>query len=89
MASAASDELPMTLGGADFGFMGGSLGMAAGEAFIKGADIAARQEDALCAVRRLGRGAHAGGHPLAHADAAHHVAVRRLEHSPPCPMSSC
>src|SRR3954462_3162741 len=34
------DELPMTLAVQDFGFMGGSLGMAAGEAFIKGADTA-------------------------------------------------
>ncbi|MFL5233798.1 MAG: acetyl-CoA carboxylase, carboxyltransferase subunit beta [Microvirga sp.] len=31
------DELPMTLAVQDFGFMGGSLGMAAGEAFVKGA----------------------------------------------------
>jgi acetyl-CoA carboxylase carboxyl transferase subunit beta len=34
------DELPMTLAVQDFGFMGGSLGMAAGEAFVKGADTA-------------------------------------------------
>ncbi|HEX8663730.1 MAG TPA: acetyl-CoA carboxylase, carboxyltransferase subunit beta [Beijerinckiaceae bacterium] len=34
------DELPMTVAVQDFGFMGGSLGMAAGEAFIKGADTA-------------------------------------------------
>ncbi|MDQ4136547.1 MAG: acetyl-CoA carboxylase, carboxyltransferase subunit beta [Pseudomonadota bacterium] len=34
------DELPMTIAVQDFGFMGGSLGMAAGEAFIKGADTA-------------------------------------------------
>ena len=34
------DELPMTLAVQDFGFMGGSLGMAAGEAFIKGAETA-------------------------------------------------
>ena len=51
------DELPMTLAVQDFGFMGGSLGMAAGEAFIKGADIGARQEDALscCSPPRAGR----------------------------------
>jgi len=34
------DELPMTLAVQDFGFMGGSLGMAAGEAFVKGVDTA-------------------------------------------------
>ena len=34
------DELPTTIAVQDFGFMGGSLGMAAGEAFIKGAETA-------------------------------------------------
>jgi acetyl-CoA carboxylase carboxyl transferase subunit beta len=34
------DELPMTVAVQDFGFMGGSLGMAAGEAFVKGAETA-------------------------------------------------
>ena len=34
------DSLPMTLAVQDFGFMGGSLGMAAGEAFITGAQTA-------------------------------------------------
>ncbi len=34
------DGLPMTLAVQDFGFMGGSLGMAAGEAFIAGAETA-------------------------------------------------
>src|SRR5918998_5650792 len=34
------DDLPMTIAVQDFGFMGGSLGMAAGEAFIKGAETA-------------------------------------------------
>lgn len=34
------DELPMVLAVQDFGFMGGSLGMAAGEAFVKGAETA-------------------------------------------------
>ncbi|WP_018262776.1 acetyl-CoA carboxylase, carboxyltransferase subunit beta [Methylobacterium sp. WSM2598] len=32
--------LPMTLAVQDFGFMGGSLGMAAGEAFVRGAETA-------------------------------------------------
>jgi acetyl-CoA carboxylase carboxyl transferase subunit beta len=34
------NDLPMTLAVQDFGFMGGSLGMAAGEAFVKGAETA-------------------------------------------------
>ena len=34
------EETPMTIAVQDFGFMGGSLGMAAGEAFIKGAETA-------------------------------------------------
>jgi acetyl-CoA carboxylase carboxyl transferase subunit beta len=34
------NELPMTVAVQDFGFMGGSLGMAAGEAFVKGAETA-------------------------------------------------
>ncbi|HEV2559556.1 MAG TPA: acetyl-CoA carboxylase, carboxyltransferase subunit beta [Microvirga sp.] len=34
------ENLPMTIAVQDFGFMGGSLGMAAGEAFVKGAETA-------------------------------------------------
>lgn len=34
------EEMPMTITVQDFSFMGGSLGMAAGEAFIKGAETA-------------------------------------------------
>jgi acetyl-CoA carboxylase carboxyl transferase subunit beta len=34
------DDLPMTIAVQDFSFMGGSLGMAAGEAFVKGAETA-------------------------------------------------
>jgi acetyl-CoA carboxylase carboxyl transferase subunit beta len=34
------EDVPMTVAVQDFGFMGGSLGMAAGEAFIKGAETA-------------------------------------------------
>ncbi len=32
--------MPMVIAAQDFGFMGGSLGMAAGESFIKGAEVA-------------------------------------------------
>jgi acetyl-CoA carboxylase carboxyl transferase subunit beta len=34
------DNVPMTIAVQDFGFMGGSLGMAAGEAFVKAAETA-------------------------------------------------
>jgi acetyl-CoA carboxylase carboxyl transferase subunit beta len=34
------ESVPMTIAVQDFGFMGGSLGMAAGEAFVKGAETA-------------------------------------------------
>ena len=56
----------------DFRFMAGSLGMAAGEAVIAGMLRAVEKRTPVHPVCRLGRGAHAGGHPLAHADAAHH-----------------
>lgn len=38
------DDVPMTLAVQDFGFMGGSLGTAAGEAFVKGADTAVEKK---------------------------------------------
>ncbi len=40
IASGEIDGLPTTVAVQDFSFMGGSLGMAAGEAFVKGADTA-------------------------------------------------
>ena len=52
--------------------MGGSLGMAAGEAIVTGMMTAGRAQASLRHVRRLGRRAHAGGRPLADAAAAHH-----------------
>jgi acetyl-CoA carboxylase carboxyl transferase subunit beta len=38
------EGLPVTIGVQDFDFMGGSLGMAAGEAFIKGIETAVKRE---------------------------------------------
>ena len=52
--------------------MGGSLGMAAGEAVIKGLQTAVDKANAVHHVRGLRRRAHAGGHPVADAVAAHH-----------------
>ena len=70
--SARSTAMPVVIGVQDFDFMGGSLGMAAGEAVITGLETAVDRERAVHRVRRLRRRAHAGGHPLADADAAHH-----------------
>ena len=56
----------------DFDFMGGSLGMAAGEAIVRGLELAVEKKIALHRVRRLRRRADAGRHPVADAIAAHH-----------------
>ncbi len=72
------EGLPVTIGVQDFDFMGGSLGMAAGEAVIKGLETAVAARDAVHHVRSLGRRAHAGRHPVADADAAHHGRVQML-----------
>ena len=66
------DGLPVTVAVQDFDFMGGSLGMAAGEAVINGLETAVEQRHALHHVRGLRRRAHAGRHPVADAAAAHH-----------------
>ncbi len=54
--------------GQDFRFMGGSMGMAVGNAMLAAAETAVKRGAPL--VRRLRRRAHAGGHPVAHAAAA-------------------
>ena len=66
------EGVPLVAAVQDFDFMGGSLGMAAAEAIIAGAEAAVAAASALRALRRLRRRAHAGGHPLADAAAAHH-----------------
>ena len=55
----------------DFSFMGGSLGMAAGEAHHQGRGSRAREEGTLYPLYGGRRCAHAGRHSFAHADAAH------------------
>ncbi len=52
--------------------MGGSLGMAAGEAIVTGAGNRGASATRLHLFAASGRRAHAGGHPVADADAAHH-----------------
>ena len=56
------EDVPVIAAVQDFDFMGGSLGMAAGEAIITGMQTAARAQAAVRHVRRLRRRAHAGGH---------------------------
>ena len=72
------DGLSIVAAVQDFAFMGGSLGMAAGEAIIAACRRPVEFKNALNPVRRLRRRAHAGGHPLADADAAHHGRRQRL-----------
>jgi hypothetical protein len=73
----------------DFDFMGGSLGMAAGEAVIAGMEAALKRKQPADHVRRLRRRAHAGRHPVADAAAAHHRRHRSAEGSKACPISWC
>ena len=73
----------------DFDFMGGSLGMAAGEAIVRGLAARAGKEIAVHRVRGLRRRAHAGRHSVADADAAHHRRACRCCAKPNCPTSWC
>ena len=52
VATGLLTELPVTIAVQDFGFMGGSLGMAAGEAVVKGLETAA-ERGTRCATMRL------------------------------------
>ena len=68
------DGLATVIAVQDFDFMGGSLGMAAGEAVSKGLDTAVEKgcPRLACCSRRFRRRPHAGRHSVADADAAHH-----------------
>ena len=48
------------------------MGIAVGEALLAAARLAVLQEAPLIVVAALGRRPHAGRHPVADADAAHH-----------------
>ena len=48
------DGFPVTIAVQDFAFMGGSLGMAAGEAFIKAAEVAVARKAALIVITASG-----------------------------------
>ncbi len=56
----------------DFAFMGGSLGMAAGEGFIAAAEEAVKRAGAAGGLHRLRRRAHAGRRAVPDADGPHH-----------------
>ena len=79
LGAGSVEGVPVVAAVQDFDFMGGSLGMAAAEAIIAGADGGARAARALHPLRRVRRRAHAGGHPLADAAAAHHHRHRHAE----------
>ena len=64
--------LPAVIAAFNFDFMGGSMGSAVGDGLIAAARLAVLQEAPLIVIPGLGRRAHAGGHHLPHADAAHH-----------------
>ena len=59
------EALPLTIGVQDFDFMGGSLGMAAGEGVIKGMETAIAIKNTFRFVRLIRWRAHAGRHVLA------------------------
>jgi acetyl-CoA carboxylase beta subunit len=61
----------------DFAFMGGSMGLGVGAAFIA-ASRRDRGARALCHLHRGGRRTHAGGDPQPDADAATTVAIEML-----------
>ena len=61
-------DLPLVLAGIDFGFIGGSLGSAEGEAITLAAELALAERTPLLVISRLRRRAHAGGRRLADAD---------------------
>ena len=87
--SGTLDGLPVVMAVQDFAFMGGSLGMAAGEAIIVAMRTAVQKHCPVHSLRVIGRRAHAGGHSVADADAAHDARGARIARSRACPMSSC
>ena len=79
------EGLPIVATVQDFAFMGGSLGMAAGEAIITAFETALAEKRAAGAVRGLRRRAHAGRHPVADAAAAHDGRGRPAARKPGLP----
>ena len=75
------DGRAAVVGVQDFAFMGGSMGLAVGEAFVRGVENAIERNCPYVHLHRLGRCAHAGRHPQPDADAAQH---RRDPDAPRC-----
>ena len=88
------EDIPMTIAVQDFGFMGGSLGMAAGEAFIKGAETAiekktpyilfaasggARMQEGILSLMQMPR-TTVGDAPPARGEAALHRGAHQPDH---------
>ena len=83
------DGHQVVLGVQDFAFMGGSMGIAVGAAFVAGIRAAIADKLPVHHLHRLGRRADAGSHPVADAAAADHRRARRSCARPACPTSSC
>ena len=67
VGAATLDDHPLELAVMDFSFMGGSMGSAVGEKFVRACDEAIAGRTPLLLVTELGRRADAGGDPLADA----------------------
>ena len=73
----------LVMGVQDFAFMGGSMGMAVGAAFVAGARAAIAGQERLCRRHRRRRRADAGRHPQPDADAQGDGRDRRAQGSGP------
>ena len=69
VGAATLDGQPLELAVMDFAFMGGSMGSAVGEKFVRACDAAIARGEPAPARDELGRRADAGGDPLADAAA--------------------
>ena len=69
VGAATLDGHALELAVMDFAFLGGSMGSAVGEKFVRACDVGDRGRYAAAARLELGRRADAGGDPLAHAAA--------------------
>ena len=69
VGAATLDGHPLELAVMDFAFLGGSMGSAVGEKFVRACDVGDRARHAAAARLELGRRPDAGGDPLADAAA--------------------
>ena len=78
VGAATLDGHPLELAVMDFSFMGGSMGSAVGEKFVRACDAAIAARTPLLLVTELGRRADAGGDPLADAAAEDVASIDEL-----------